>query len=80
MIQPLLVPLCFVTAWGLVVVMTAIVWKTLHRGIAHTQRLHQIPCTNCRFFTGDYHLKCTIHPCIALSETAINCRDYEELL
>jgi hypothetical protein len=38
--------------------------------------MHQIPCANCQFFTGDYHLKCPIHPAIALSEAAIGCPDY----
>jgi hypothetical protein len=46
-------------------------------GIVRLKRLHQIPCTHCAFFTGDYRLKCTVHPCKALSEEAIDCLDYE---
>ena len=52
-------------------------WQLLNRGVAHLRRLHQIPCSRCAFFTGDYRLKCTVHPCTALSEQAINCRDFE---
>ena len=44
--------------------------------IAQAKRMHQIPCTQCRFFTGDYRLKCTINPSVANTEEAIGCRDY----
>ena len=53
-------------------------YLTFHSGINYVKRLHQIPCSRCTFFTGDYRLKCTVHPYSALTETAINCRDYEE--
>jgi hypothetical protein len=46
-------------------------------GIARLKRLHQVPCSRCAFFTDSYYLKCTVHPCKALSEEAINCLDYE---
>ncbi|NJR69347.1 MAG: hypothetical protein HC771_12300 [Synechococcales cyanobacterium CRU_2_2] len=36
-----------------------------------------MPCSNCRYFTGDYRLKCTVNPYVALSEEAIGCRDFE---
>jgi hypothetical protein len=41
--------------------------------------MHEIPCNGCQFFTNDYRLKCTVHPQIANSEAAINCRDYQPL-
>jgi hypothetical protein len=49
------------------------------RGIATLQRLHQIPCSRCRFFSSSPYLKCPVQPTIALSEQAIDCRDYETL-
>ena len=52
-------------------------WKTLNQGWTHVQRLHQIPCHRCIFFTGDYRLKCTVYPSKALNEEAIDCLDYE---
>ncbi len=39
------------------------------------KRMHQIPCTKCRFFTGDYRLKCTVNPHVANTEKAIGCPD-----
>ena len=42
----------------------------------HLKRLHQIPCSQCAYFTGDYRLKCTVNPMIVMSETAIDCRDF----
>ena len=52
-------------------------WKTFSTGWRHVYRLHQIPCYRCAFFTGDYRLKCTVHPSKALTEVAIDCVDYE---
>ncbi len=40
------------------------------------KRLHQIPCAKCQYFTGNHHLKCTVQPCFALTEEAINCLDF----
>ncbi|MCC0176122.1 hypothetical protein I4641_03895 [Waterburya agarophytonicola K14] len=40
------------------------------------KKMHQIPCTKCRFFTGDYRLKCTVNPHFANTEEAIGCSDY----
>jgi hypothetical protein len=54
-------------------------WSALREGWSNLRKLHQIPCSRCAFFTGDYHLKCTVHPCKALSEEAINCLDYESI-
>ena len=44
--------------------------------VAQAKKMHQIPCTKCRFFTGDYRLKCTANPSIANTEQAIGCGDY----
>ena len=52
-------------------------YLTFKSGISYVKRLHQIPCSRCVFFTGDYRLKCTVHPYSALTELAINCSDYE---
>ena len=48
------------------------------RGLAHVRRLHQIPCSSCQFYTGSSHLKCPVHPYLALTEEAINCEDFED--
>ncbi len=75
-LPPILAPVRFVLAWGLLFLIISNVWRAVHDIVAQAKRMHQIPCSKCRFFTGDYHLKCTVHPDIALSETAINCSDY----
>jgi len=77
LIQPILVPLCFVVAWGLVVL---VVWNLLaatRDGVERAKVMHQIPCSECQYFTNNHLLKCPLHPKIALSEEAINCRDFE---
>lgn len=52
-------------------------WKNIQKNLIQLQRLHQIPCSHCLFFTGEYNLKCAVHPCKALSEEAIGCADYQ---
>jgi hypothetical protein len=37
---------------------------------------HPVPCRCCRYFSNNAHLKCAIHPVTALTEKAVDCRDY----
>ena len=69
-------PFCQMMAWGVIFLVGWQLWVTLRDGLAIVDRLHQIPCSNCQFFTNDTHLKCTVHPTIALSEGAIGCQDH----
>lgn len=52
-------------------------YKTAKAAIIHLKNLHKIPCSKCLYFTGEYSLKCTVNPSTALSEAAIDCRDFE---
>lgn len=68
--------LCFIV-WTLI--FTLLFWRLIaiaRQAVEHLQRLHQIPCNKCAYFTGDYRLKCTVNPTVAMSETAIGCRDF----
>lgn len=76
-IQPLLVPICFVSAWTLMILVVWSLWATTRDSVATAKQMHQIPCTNCQFFTDDYRLKCTVHPSIANTEEAIDCGDFQ---
>ncbi|MGC8711467.1 MAG: hypothetical protein ACP5RH_03660 [Leptodesmis sp.] len=51
-------------------------WSTAREGIRYLRRLHQVPCHRCQYFTGEHLLKCTVHPCKAFSEGAIDCLDF----
>ncbi|VXD11237.1 conserved hypothetical protein [Planktothrix serta PCC 8927] len=75
-IQPFLVPICFVLAWGFLILIAWSIGAAMRDTVRRAKQMHQIPCTDCVFFTGDYHLKCPVQPKIALSEAAINCPDY----
>ncbi|NCJ07286.1 hypothetical protein GS597_12370 [Synechococcales cyanobacterium C] len=75
-VQPLWVPVCAALAWLLVVLGSVSLGRSLRNGWLVSKRLHQIPCSHCRFFTGNYLLKCSVHPQTALSEAAIHCQDY----
>jgi uncharacterized radical SAM superfamily Fe-S cluster-containing enzyme len=76
-IQPILVPVCFFSAWAIVTLIVWSLYSAVRDSIATSQKMHQIPCTNCQFFTGDYRLKCTVQPTIANTEAAITCMDYQ---
>ena len=76
-IQPFLVPICFVTAWMMVVITLWSIWSAVRDSIKQAQRMHQIPCSRCRYFSGNYLLKCPVHPGNALTEEAIGCPDFE---
>jgi hypothetical protein len=76
-IRPFLVPVCFFCAWTLTIAIIWSLWTALRDTVTTSKRLHQIPCANCQYFTGDYRLKCTVQPSIANSEEAINCLDYQ---
>lgn len=77
LIQPILVPLCFVLAWGLVAITLWQLLAVTRDGVQRAKVMHQIPCAQCRYFTNSHFLKCPLHPKVALSEAAIGCNDYE---
>jgi hypothetical protein len=76
-IQPLLVPICFVAAWTVLILFVWSLWAAARDSVTTAKQMHQIPCTNCQFFTDNYRLKCTVHPSTANTEEAINCSDYQ---
>jgi hypothetical protein len=70
---------CFCCAWGLLGFLGWEVWQNLNQGVSYIQRLHRVPCDRCQYCTGQPVLKCTVHPCLALSELAIDCPDFVAL-
>jgi hypothetical protein len=76
-LQPFLVPLCFVAAWAIIFMTAWSLWTAIRDTAERSRTMHQIPCSNCQFFTSNYHLKCTVHPSRALTEHAIDCPDFE---
>ncbi len=76
-IQPFLTPICFIAAWGLLILAIWSLWSAARDSVSTAKQMHQIPCSGCQYFTADYRLKCTIHPSIASTEEAISCIDYQ---
>jgi hypothetical protein len=76
-IQPFLVPICFVMAWITLLFAIWSVCSAIWDSFQRAQQMHQIPCSDCQYFSGNYLLKCPLHPKEALSEAAIGCRDFE---
>lgn len=68
-----------VLAWGLLIVAGLSLTQFFREGAAKIKHLHQIPCSDCVFFTRQACLKCSVHPMWAATETAINCPDFERL-
>ncbi|MEH2249108.1 hypothetical protein [Nostoc sp.] len=76
-IQPFLIPICFIVAWTVIILVVLSLWAAARDSMTTAKQMHQIPCTGCQFFTDNYRLKCTIRPSIANTEEAINCSDYQ---
>ncbi|HCF30158.1 MAG TPA: hypothetical protein DEV81_23825 [Cyanobacteria bacterium UBA11049] len=66
----------FVMGWAILCLMVSIILTVARTEIITLERLHQLPCRNCQFFSRNPYLKCAVHPCIALTEKASNCSDY----
>lgn len=75
-LQPVLVPLCFFLTWTFIFLLGWTIWSAIRETVAKAKQMHEIPCANCRFFTNNHHLKCTVQPYIASTEKAIDCPDY----
>ncbi|NJK39702.1 MAG: hypothetical protein HC835_00755 [Oscillatoriales cyanobacterium RM2_1_1] len=71
-------PVYSVCASSLVIGIMGLTWRAFREGWTHLKRLHRVPCSRCAYFTGDYRLKCTVHPSLALTEDAIGCHDFEQ--
>jgi len=66
----------FFIGWAILCLMVSIILTVARAEIIALERLHQLPCRNCQFFSKNPYLKCAVHPCIALTKKASNCSDY----
>ena len=73
-----ILPLRFLVACLLLVLCAWSLISPLLAAVARAKQMHRVPCSNCRFFTNDYRLKCPVKPKIANTEEAIDCRDYQQ--
>ena len=78
MLLPIMLPIVLrVCAWSFTGLCAYSLVKSAVQTFQVASRMHQVPCSQCQYFTHDYFLKCTVHPHRALSEDAIGCRDFE---
>jgi hypothetical protein len=66
----------FIMGWAILCLMVSIILMAARAEIIALERLHQVSCINCQFFSKNPYLKCAVHPCIALTEKANDCSDY----
>lgn len=71
-------PIYLIGAWVFIFSLMTTLWGLMRDIVNRSKQMHQIPCSNCQYFTNDYHLKCTIQPRIANTELAVNCADFRE--
>ena len=76
-IKPVLIPVCFIITWLFIISLLATLLSSIRQTLARAKQMHQIPCYNCKFFTNDHRLKCTVNPSFANTERAIDCFDYQ---
>ncbi|MGJ3253409.1 MAG: hypothetical protein ACFE0J_20075 [Elainellaceae cyanobacterium] len=70
-------PIQLIVAWIITMLIVLSIVRGIRDAVTYANRLHRVPCANCQFFTGNYTLKCAIHPTTAMSESAIDCPDYK---
>ncbi len=68
--------ICLLIAWSLSIGTVITILVSCTKGWRYVGKLHSVPCSKCQYFTDSRYLKCTIHPEMACSEEAINCRDF----
>ena len=76
LLKPVMLQLRFIGACSILGMFCWSLLGMIWDAVAKAKTMHQIPCTNCRFFSGDYRLKCTVNPHTANTEQAINCPDF----
>jgi hypothetical protein len=73
-----LIPLlCPIAIWLVLLFFFTALFLAIAEAWVLLRKVHRIPCSRCVFCTGDYRLKCAVHPARAFSEEAIDCRDFE---
>ncbi|MEO1067650.1 MAG: hypothetical protein AAFW95_00790 [Cyanobacteria bacterium J06638_6] len=63
--------------WALVLMFVLAILLAVSDGLRRLERLHQVPCFRCRYYTNSPYLKCPVRPIEAGSEAALYCNDYE---
>jgi hypothetical protein len=72
--------LCPIMIWIVLMSFFLSLMVALEDAIKQLRRMHQIPCSRCQYYTGSTYLKCPVHPVLAFSEEAIQCRDFESTM
>ncbi|MEH1870012.1 hypothetical protein [Nostoc sp.] len=70
------IPFCSMIFLAIFILKLLDIWKVAIAKITTLNCFHQLPCRNCRFFTNNHYLYCTVHPSIVLTEQALDCSDY----
>lgn len=66
----------FLLGWVLLGMTLSAILMVIRSEFISFEPVDPIPCKKCRFFSSNPYIKCAVHPCIALTEKAINCSDY----
>ncbi len=71
--------ICMSIAWSLILVVVVEISAVAWRSWMVARAMHRIPCWSCQYYSGDPHLKCTVHPAKATTTSAIGCQDFDRL-
>ncbi|MFN6466175.1 MAG: hypothetical protein RMZ41_030775 [Nostoc sp. DedVER02] len=70
-------PVGFIIGWIAFFVIMQKIRAFLNNKMSFTvNKLHKLPCKNCRFYSNNHYLKCAVNPSIVLTEEAMNCSEY----
>lgn len=71
--------ICALGAWLFIALLMIQAIESLRQGQRYLRQLHNIPCSQCGFYTHCPALKCTVHPHQALTVEATSCQDFEPI-
>lgn len=76
-----LVPIGFILVWTIAIMVYLILSKATREAAQEVKfTLHtssDLPCRNCRFFSGNPYLRCAVHPTTVMTKAATDCSDYQ---
>jgi hypothetical protein len=67
--------LCFLAVWA-IALLVFLESAVRYGREAVGKKYSQVPCRNCQFYSNNPHLRCAVHPSLALTKQAIECKDY----
>ncbi|MEP0913734.1 hypothetical protein NDI45_22720 [Leptolyngbya sp. GB1-A1] len=74
------IPISFVLLWSIATAVFLGLPKLVYSGNRKVKVAQKIPCYQCQFFTNNPYLRCAVRPETVLTESALDCSDFQARL